>query len=194
MGSVKPGEHPEFFRFPAPEGRSRESTIVLKADGHFEHEGARVEHRKLEQAMHTWVSRHPDNGRYILTNGYDWTYFTVEDAPFFVRHLLPADDVAITDDTPVTLVLSDGTEEQLAPARVTVGADGALYASVKAAAPGGPFEAKFTRHAQTSLARFLRPDDADGERGERGEREETNSVLLNHARFVPKPRDISPEK
>ncbi len=183
---MKPGDDPEFFRFPAPEGRSRESTIVLKADGHFEHEGAVVEHRKLEQAMHTWVSRHPDDGRYILTNGYDWTYLTVEDAPFFVRHLLPRDDVEIGDETPVTLVLSDGTEEQLDPARVTVGADGALYTCVKAALPGGPFEAKFTRHAQTSLARFLRPATEPGQ--------ETESMLLNHARFVPKPRDISPKK
>ncbi len=193
--SMKPGDDPEFFRFPAPEGRSRESTIVLKADGHFEHDGVAVEHRKLEQAMHTWVSRHPDDGRFILTNGYDWTYFTVEDAPFFVRHLLPAEDEArasgahdgASDDTPVTLVLSDGSSEMLDPARVAVGADGALYAWVKASAPGGPFEAKFTRHAQTSLARFLHA--ATGEAPEAGD-----ALLLNHARFVPKPRDISPKK
>lgn len=179
--SVKPGDHPEFFRFPAPEGRSRESTIVLKADGHFEHDGAPVEHRKLEQAMHTWVSRHPDDGRYILTNGYDWTYFTVEDTPFFVRHLLPADDDAVDEGTPVTLVLSDGSSETLDPATVTEGPDGALYARVKAGAPGGPFEAKLTRHAQTSLARFLRMS-------------EDGAPLLNHARFAPKARDISPKK
>ena len=188
---MKPGDDPEFFRFPAPEGRSRESTIVLKADGHFEHDGAPVEHRKLEQAMHTWVGRHPDDGRFILTNGYDWTYLTVEDAPFFVRHLLPAEDDAqgpVGIDTPVTLVLSDGTEEPLDPARVTVGADGALYTWVKASAPGGPFEAKLTRHAQTSLGRFLRGD------GGAGEADAGGAVLLNGARFVPKPRDISPKK
>src|SRR5215472_2124596 len=44
---VKPGDHPEFFRFPAPEGRSRESTIRLDAEGHFFHEGHKVEHPKL---------------------------------------------------------------------------------------------------------------------------------------------------
>src|SRR5512138_1092762 len=81
---MKPGDHPEFFRFPAPEGRSRESTIRLDAEGRFWHEQLLVEHRKLAAAMHTWISRHPDDGRYILTNGYDWTYFTVEDAPYTV--------------------------------------------------------------------------------------------------------------
>ena len=40
-----------------------------------------VEHPGLAAAMHTWVTRHPDDGRYILSNGYDWTYFTVDDAP-----------------------------------------------------------------------------------------------------------------
>ena len=70
---MKPGDHPEFFRFPAPEGRSRESTIRLDAEGRFHHEGNVVEHPKLAEAFHTWIARHPDDGRYILTNGYDWT-------------------------------------------------------------------------------------------------------------------------
>src|SRR5271168_3957201 len=113
--SMKPADHPEFFRFPAPEGRSRESTIRLDAEGRFWHEGNPVEHAKLAQAMHGWVSRHPDDGRYILTNGYDWTYFIVDDAPFFVR------SVRIEPDR-VVLVLSDGSEETWAPETTRVGA------------------------------------------------------------------------
>lgn len=144
---MKPGDHPEFFRFPAPEGRSRESTIRLDAEGRFWHEKLLVEHRKLAQAMHTWISRHPDDGRYILTNGYDWTYFTVDDAPYTVRSLK-------LGDAPV-LLLSDGTEEAWDPAKTRVGQDGALYTQVKAGARGGPFDAKFTRHAQTELAPVL---------------------------------------
>ena len=89
IGFVRPSEHPEFFRLPAPEGRSRESTIRLDAEGHFFHDGAPVEHAKLADAMHTWIARHPDDGRYILSNGYDWSYFTVEDAPFVVRSVQP---------------------------------------------------------------------------------------------------------
>ena len=60
---MKPGEHPEFFRFPAPEGRSRESTIRLDGEGRFFHDEALVEHPKLRDALHTWIARHPEDGR-----------------------------------------------------------------------------------------------------------------------------------
>ena len=151
---MKPGDHPEFFRFPAPEGRSRESTLRLDASGQFWHDGARVEHAGLAAALHGWISRHPDNGRYILTNGYDWTYFTVDDAPYFVR------SVRIEPDR-VMLALSDGSDEAWTPETTRVGTDSALYASVKGAARGGPFEAKFTTHAQGSLAPVLVEGDGD---------------------------------
>jgi hypothetical protein len=145
---VKPGDHPEFFRFPAPEGRSRESTLRLDSTGRFWHDGARVEHAGLAAALHAWISRHPDNGRYILTNGYDWTYFTVDDAPYFVRALR-------VEASRIVLLLSDGSEEAWAPEATRIGADGALYASVKHGARGGPFDAKFTPHAQGSLEPLL---------------------------------------
>jgi hypothetical protein len=145
---VKPGDHPEFFRFPAPEGRSRESTIRLDAEGRFWHEGNLVEHAKLAEAMHGWVSRHPDDGRYILTNGYDWTYFTVEDAPYFVRSL------QVTPES-VLLALSDGTEEAWDPGTSRIGPNDALYAKVKVGGERGAFEAKFTRFAQAQLAAVL---------------------------------------
>lgn len=148
---MKPGDHPEFFRFPAPEGRSRESTIRLDGEGRFFHDQEPVEHPKLAEALHGWISRHPDDGRYILTNGYDWTYFTVEDVPFFVRSVRDEDGDAI-------LVLSDGTMEPLDPATARTGAGGAVYLNVKADAKGGPYDAKLTRFAQTQLAPFLRED------------------------------------
>ncbi len=145
---MKPGDHPEFFRFPAPEGRSRESTIRLDALGRFWHDGALVEHAGMVSALRSWVSRHPDDGRYILTNGYDWTYFTVDDAPHFVQSLrIEADRIV--------LVLADGTDEAWEPETTRTGPDGALYAVVKRGAKGGPYEAKFTPHAQSSLAPVL---------------------------------------
>lgn len=145
---MKPGEHPDFFRFPAPEGRSRESTIVLDREGRFLHEGNAVDHPKLAAALHTWIARHPDDGRYILTNGYDWTYFVVEDVPFFVRAVHEKEGEAM-------LVLSDGTEEPLDPATVVAKGHGELYLTVKPTLAGGPFEAKFTRFAKTQLDPFL---------------------------------------
>jgi uncharacterized protein len=157
MFLVKPGDHPEFFRFPAPEGRSRESTLRLDANGRFWHDGAVVEHAGLSKALHSWIARHPDDGRYILTNGYDWTYFTVDDAPYFVQ------SVKIEPDR-VMLALSDGSEEAWKPADSRIGERDALYTRVKRGAPGGPFEAKFTAHAQASLEPAL----VEGDEGHAG--------------------------
>jgi len=152
---MKPGEHPEFFRFPAPEGRSRESTIRIDGEGRFFHDEALVEHAKLRDALHTWIARHPDDGRYILTNGYDWTYFVVDDVPYFVRSIRAQDGDAI-------LVLSDGGEEPLDPATVHANERGELYLKVKKDAKGGPFDAKMTRFAQGQLGPFLEDAGADG--------------------------------
>jgi hypothetical protein len=137
---MKPGEHPEFFRFPAPEGRSRESTIRLDAEGRFFHDAELVTHPRLAAAMHTWIARHPDDGRYILNNGYDWTYFTVDDAPYTVKGVRRA---------------GEGLPRTTRIAAADDPSAGALYARVKAAAFGGPFEARFTRHAQAGLAPLL---------------------------------------
>lgn len=145
---MRPADHPEFYRWPAPEGRSRESTIRLDARGRFWHDGALVEHAGLGAALHSWIGRHPDDGRYILSNGYDWTYFTVEDAPFRV------DGVRFDGDL-ILLRLSDGSEELIAVETMHAGPDDALYVQVKGSAPGGPFEAKLTPHAQASLAPAL---------------------------------------
>lgn len=145
---MKPADSADFFRMAAPPGRSRESTLRLDPEGRFWHDGELVEHPALRAALHSWISRHPDDGRYILTNGYDWTYFAVDDAPYVVRALRPSAEG-------VELLLSDGTEEPWTPETTRIGDSGALYARVKAVARGGPFEARFSRHAQTSLAPML---------------------------------------
>ena len=144
---MKPGDHPEFFRFPAPAGRSRESTIVLDAAGRFHHEGEPVEHRGLARALACWIARHPDDDRYILTNEYDWCYFTVEAAPFFVT------DVRASS-TPVTIDLFDGTTEPLDPGALRVDDEGVLHTRVKR----GAFEARFTRRAQLAIEPLLAED------------------------------------
>jgi hypothetical protein len=146
---MKPGDHPEFFRFPAPEGRSRESSIRLTRSGQFEHEGHIVAHRGMALAFAQWLRRHPDNGRFILSNGYDWTYLDVEDTPYFVEsvHLSPT-----TPQAPeLNLTLSDQTKEPLALDSVRVGEEDALYCWVKS----GEFEARFTRFAQQQLEPLL---------------------------------------
>ncbi|EYF04618.1 hypothetical protein [Chondromyces apiculatus] len=141
---MKPGDHPDFYRLAPPPGASRESTIRLDKEGRFWHDGERVEHQAMEQALRSWVASHPDDGRPILTNGYDWCYFQVDDAPLFVSALHVSGDAA-------TLVLFDGTEEALDPAVLSLGVDGVVYARVR----GGKLEARFSRHAQTQLEPLL---------------------------------------
>ena len=80
----------------------------------------------------------------------DWTYFRVEDVPFFV---LSVRDVGGRPE----LVLSDGTEEALDPTKLRGRADDALGVSVK----GGLFGARFSREAQLDLAPWL-SEGADG--------------------------------
>ncbi len=145
---MRPGDHPEFFRFPPPEGRSRESTIVLDREGRFWHDGAVVEHPGMARAFASWIGLHPDDGRFILNNGYDWTYFTVEDAPFFVQGVREEGGV-------LQLALSDGTDSALDPSTLQGGDEGALYTTVK----GGKFRARFSRSAQIALAPWLVSDE-----------------------------------
>jgi hypothetical protein len=141
---MRPGDHPEFFRFPAPEGRSRESSIRLDAEGRFWHDGVPIEHAGMARAFASWIARHPDDGRFILSNGYDWSYFQVEDVPFFVLGL-------VEEGGRLWLALSDGSESALEPETLESGARGALYTRVKA----GKFRARFTQAAQTALAPWL---------------------------------------
>ncbi len=143
---MKPSDHPEFFQMPPPAGTSRESSLRLDREGRFWHEDALVEHPKLLHALHGWIQRHPDNGRYILANGYDWTYFQVEDTPFFVRSLSLAQE-------PWQLELSDGAIVPFEPTSITLGDNGAVYLQVQH--KGERFEAKMSRHAQLQLEPLL---------------------------------------
>ena len=56
--------------------------------------------------------RHPDDGRYILTNGYDWTYFTVDDAPY-----LRAQRCASTPDAVLLAALATARRSRGSPSR-----------------------------------------------------------------------------
>jgi hypothetical protein len=139
-----PIDHPDFFDLPPPPGRSRESGIVLDASGHFWDHGERVTHRGMQDAFATWIRRHPRDGRFVLCNGYDWTYFRVDDVPYFVRGLGGSASAP-------TVLLSDQTQEPLDPAKLSVGAGDALYCWIK----GGAYEARFTPAAQASLGPYV---------------------------------------
>lgn len=79
----------------------------------------------------------------MLSNGYDWTYFTVEDVPFFVRGIRLGPEPS--------LLLSDGSAEAFPHDGYRLGRAGALYCPVK----NGTFEARFTPAAQNALGPLL---------------------------------------
>jgi hypothetical protein len=126
--------------FPRPGFTPRELALILPRD---ERMGANI------------FLKHPLDGRWILQNGYDWTYFLVEDVPYFIVSVRAEKGDAI-------LRLSDGSEEPLNPTTLRVSPRDELYVCVKAVGPPGPYDAKFTRFAQTQLAPFLH----EGEHGE----------------------------
>ncbi len=124
---------------------------MLDAAGRFQHDGEPVDHPGMARAFASWIDRHPDDGRFILNNGYDWSYFRVEDVPFFV--------LGVREQAGrLELSLSDGSESPLDPGSLSLGAQGALYTAVK----NGKFRARFTQAAQIALGPWL----ASGENGE----------------------------
>jgi len=144
---MKPGEHPDFFRFPSPPGTSRESQIRLDYEGRFWQGDEPIDDPPmLVQALHRWIARHPDNGRFILTNGYDWTYFAVDDVAFVIRSVNECHGT-------LQLALSDGTHVAMPSNGLTEGATGALYVTIQV--HESAFEARFSRHAQLQLTSWL---------------------------------------
>jgi len=102
----------------------------------------------MAAAFARWVRRHPDDGRWILSNDYDWCYFTVEDTGYFVLGMTLGEGMP-------TLRLSDGTSEPLDPQTLTVDDDGVLRVRVK----GGGEAARFSRQAQLAIAPLLADDE-----------------------------------
>jgi hypothetical protein len=119
---------------------SRESHLRIDRDGHFWHEGERVAHPRLEQALASWVDRDEATGRYLLRNALDWCYVTVDDAPLAVRAVRAT-------ATGFEVERSDGGAEALALDTVSVLDDGQVYARVR----GGRLPARFDRGAAFAL-------------------------------------------
>ncbi|MFI5298546.1 MAG: hypothetical protein ACHREM_10650 [Polyangiales bacterium] len=128
----------------APMPFTRESSIRLDDHGHFFHDGERVEHPGLERAMHRWLRRHPTNGRWVLENGWDWCYVTVDVAAFFVRS-------ARVEGDHIEGLLSDGDDVEIAPSTLRMDRDGALWCDVHGDREGGPFPARFDAYATAAL-------------------------------------------
>ncbi len=117
---------------------TRESRIRIDRDGHFWHEGERVEHPGLARAFARWIAVDPDSGRYILKNDVDWCFVTVDDAPLVVR--------SVEDENGrLVLRLSDESREPLDRSSLRIDEDEVPYCTVR----GLP--ARFSREAAFTL-------------------------------------------
>jgi hypothetical protein len=123
----------------------RRSQISIDREGRFVHEGAEVAHEGLKRALFRWLDRlPPPDGRYVLRlDERRFAYLdAVEDTPLVAR-------AARVDAAGVAyLALSDGSEEPLDPATLTVDAAGVLRAWVR----GGRLEARLATSAAAALA------------------------------------------
>jgi hypothetical protein len=139
-------------RGPTPEWieKLRQSGIRVDREGRFIHEGEEVRHEGLKAALFRWLDRLPpaEGGRYILRlDERRFAYLDVDDTPLVARAARLAGDQ-------VLLSLSDGAEEALNPATLTVDSDGVLRAWVR----GGRLEARLASSAAAVLGDLITDD------------------------------------
>src|SRR5215467_9035727 len=103
---------------PAPDAafidKLRQSGIRVDREGRFIHEGAEVTHEGLRRALFRWLDRN-DDGRYVLRlDERRFAYLDVDDTPLVARA------ARVDAAGRILLALSDGAEEPLDPATLTV--------------------------------------------------------------------------
>jgi len=129
---------------PAVIERLRQSGIRIDKEGQFQHEGAPVRHEGLRQALFRWLDRLPD-GRVILRlDERRFAYVDVEDTPLVARG-------ARVEGERVLLTLSDGAEEALLPATLTIDGAGVMRCAVRE----GRLEARLSTAAAAALAEVI---------------------------------------
>ena len=126
----------------------RRSGIRIDREGRFIHDGAEVTHDGLRRALFRWLDRlPPPDGRYVLRlDERRFAYLEdVADTPLVAR-------AARVDPAGTAfLALSDGSEEALDPATLTVDGAGVLRAWVR----GGRLEARLASSAAAALAECI---------------------------------------
>lgn len=123
---------------------------MLDSLGRFWHEGQEVTNPGMCRAFFSWLRHHPDDGRFILSNGYDWTYLSVEGPPSWIEGMSATPDG-------FSLTLSDGSRQPLA-SPMWLDADGALNVRVS----GKPrLYARFRPRVQAGLGEWLTERDGN---------------------------------
>jgi hypothetical protein len=123
--------------------------LRLDRDGHFWHQGEKVAHARLQQALLRWLDVRDDGRDIVRLDETRYAYVDVEDTHLRVT------SARWRDGDRVELALDDGSEEELAYSTLALAADGGLRCRVR----GGTLTARFTSAAQqVALERV----DADG--------------------------------
>ncbi len=122
--------------------------LRLDRDGQFWHQGVRIEHARLRQALLRWLDVRADGRDLVRLDAERYAYVTVDDAHLRVT-------AARWQDDRLRIWLDDGSDEELAYATLATGADGGLACLVR----GGRLRARFTTSAQQSALERVDLDD-----------------------------------
>jgi hypothetical protein len=125
--------------------RLRRSGIRIDREGSFVHEGAEVQHEGLRRALFRWLDVLPDGRVVLRLDERRFAYVDVDDTPLVARAARFAGEGA---GETFVLALSDGSDEPLDPATLTVDDAGVLRARVR----GGRLEARLATDAAATLA------------------------------------------
>jgi hypothetical protein len=125
--------------------RLRRSGIRVDREGRFIHEGEEVRHEGLRRALFRWLDAEPDGRVVLRLDARRFAYVDVDDTPLVAR---AARLVGGDAGERVMLALTDGSEEPLDPATLTVDDAGVLRARVR----GGRLEARLGTSAVAALA------------------------------------------
>jgi hypothetical protein len=127
--------------------RIRRSGIRIDREGRFVHEGAEVLHEGLRRALFRWLDEEPDGRVVLRLDERRFAYVDVDDTPLVAR-AARLENVGAGADERVLLALTDGAEEPLEPATLTVDGQGLLRARVR----GGRLWARLGTGAVAALA------------------------------------------
>jgi hypothetical protein len=122
--------------------------IRIQKDGKWYHKGREMIHREFIRLFYENMELDPQ-GRYIIYWDEKPCYVEVEDTAFVVIRV-----DSLSDKTQFLLTLSDDSQEELAPATLTINDENVMYCAVK----NGSFPARFSRPAYYQLAQFIQED------------------------------------
>lgn len=104
--------------------RLRRSGFRIDREGEFQHEGEPVRHEGLRRALFRWLDSLPDGRTILRLDANRFAYVDVDDTPLVAR-------AARIDGGAILLALSDGSEEPLVPASLSIDAAGVMRSRVR---------------------------------------------------------------